>query len=133
MKIIKTKAQKQALSSKSPQTQREKCMQDSPAEEGPAGQAPRERGGSGAGTVRRKVRNRGGRSSQRGRQGFASTCELSLIGKQLFPSGRGTPPAGAAGAPAKRLRAAMCSEAPWHPRRTCRPVRALSQAQPQES
>ncbi|CAN0469140.1 unnamed protein product, partial [Rangifer tarandus platyrhynchus] len=51
-------------------------MQDSLAEERPARQATRERGGSGAGTVRRKVRNQGG-SSQWGRQGFTSTCELS--------------------------------------------------------
>ena len=123
MKIAKTKAQKQALSSKSPQTQREKHMQDSLAEEGPARQAPRERGGSGAGTVRRKVRNQGG-SSQRGRQGFASMCELS--DRRAAVSQRtGNPTSGSRRSPPKRLRAAVCSEAPRHLRETCRPVRVV--------
>lgn len=138
MKITKTKAQKQALFSKSPQTQREKSMQDSLAEEGPARQAPRERGGSGAGTVRRKVRNQGGRSSQGGRQVFTSTCELSdrraavsqWTGNPASGSRRSTPKEAPSSrvfrgppAPQGDLQAGEGGENP----------RALSWAQPQES
>ena len=91
-------------------TNSEKCMQDSLAEEGPARQAPRERGVSGAGTVRRKVRNQGG-SSQGGRQGFTLTCELSDR-RAAISQRTGNPTSGSRRSTPKKLGAAVCSEAP---------------------